>query len=68
MKADMRKFLLWICETILLREQNLKKQTAAKILFYCSKAQAYHSMIWEKAVNLLADVGPMIFRKYKIVK
>lgn len=64
----MRLFLMWICETLLLREKSLRKQTAAKMLFYASKAQAFNLSVWQKAATILTTVVSALSRKSKTAK
>lgn len=54
----MKKFLLWLCETIILREQALGKEMAAKIVHYCGKAEAFDHGIWSKSLEVLCKVWP----------
>ena len=59
-KTDMKKFILWLCETIILREQALGREMAAKIVHYCAKAEAFDHGIWSKSLEVLCKVQPIL--------
>lgn len=54
--VDLRKFILWLAETIILREKQLSKEMASKMMHYCAKAKTYDEQIWNKLLLAVLKV------------
>jgi hypothetical protein len=67
-RDDLKRFVLWLCETIMIREQPLDKEVAAKIVHACAKAEVFYYEIWAKALNVLCLVHQLLSRVSKIAK